>query len=113
VAAKDIGVITFYSQQVQVLRGMLEEGVQVATVDSFQGSEKPVILVSMVRTEGVGFVQDHCRLNVAITRAQHCLLIVGHQATLSKAGGVLGKLTSQLTSQGLVTSEQQVRSRLR
>ena len=58
------------------------EGVQVNTVDSFQGAEKNIIILSTVRTSASGFLDDPKRINVAVTRARHHLLIVGHHPTL-------------------------------
>ena len=58
--------------------------VRVSTVDSFQGQEKEVIILSCVRAGGrtIGFLNDSKRVNVALTRAQHSLFIVGHRGTL-------------------------------
>eukprot|EP00741_Cyanophora_paradoxa_P005471 tig00000889_g5304.t1 len=57
--------------------------VEVKTVDGFQGGEKDVIILSLVRSNrNVGFLEVASRLNVAITRAKHSLVIVGHGATL-------------------------------
>lgn len=56
------------------------------TIDSMQGREKPIIIFSAVRSNadnGIGFVSNRNRINVALTRAQHCLVIVGNAETLS------------------------------
>lgn len=82
-----IGVISPYRGQVELLNEALENGVSAATVDGFQGQERPVIVISCVRSnsEGsVGFLADHRRLNVALTRAQHGLIVVGNSATLRR-----------------------------
>lgn len=84
-----IGVISPYAGQVRLLRRLIngreERGVEVCTVDGFQGREKDVIIFSSVRNNEnrrVGFLQDWRRLNVAITRARTLLIVVGHKETL-------------------------------
>jgi superfamily I DNA and/or RNA helicase len=91
---KEIGVITFYGEQDKRLRQRLlpdqrrQAGrkpfdalaIRVGTVDRFQGMERPVVIVSMVRnnTEGeIGFAKEDERINVAFSRAQELLIIVG------------------------------------
>jgi len=90
VPKQEIVVITFYSLQVLRIRERLEandiQDVRVETVDSFQGSEATVTILSFVRSnEDVGFVSQPNRLNVAITRAKHGLFMVGSAATLSSS----------------------------
>jgi ATP-dependent RNA/DNA helicase IGHMBP2 len=51
------------------------EPVEVNTVDSFQGQERDIIVVSLARSHGVGFLTDAGRLNVMLTRARHALII--------------------------------------
>lgn len=87
---KDIAVISPYSGQVELLRRILwpEHGqsMEVATIDSFQGREKEVVCMSLVRSNergDVGFLKDDRRLNVAITRARRCVLIVCDSETVS------------------------------
>lgn len=87
---RDIGVIAPYAAQVALLSQALfadvEEGLEVDTVDGFQGREKQAILVSCVRSNAngeVGFVSDPRRMNVAITRAKRKLYVIGDSATLS------------------------------
>ena len=88
-------MITFYAGQVlcinRALRasGLGGEGLRVMTVDSFQGSECDVVLLSFVRSNArgsVGFVKDFQRLNVALTRAKHLLVCVGCAQTLLSDG---------------------------
>lgn len=55
---------------------------EVGTVDSFQGRERDVIVFSCTRTEGTGFMANSERLNVALTRAKHSLIIVGNFKSL-------------------------------
>lgn len=93
VSQTDIGVITFYQAQARVLSHCMRQrrldGVQVAVVDGFQGSEKGVILLSFVRSgKGVGFLHAFRRFNVAVTRAKHTLIMAGHAPTLSQAPSI-------------------------
>ncbi|WP_146578054.1 AAA domain-containing protein [Neorhodopirellula pilleata] len=82
----DIAIIAPYAAQVRLLRQRLDlEGLEVDTVDGFQGREKEVVLLTMVRSnpEGViGFLADRRRSNVAMTRAKRKLIMVGDSATL-------------------------------
>jgi ATP-dependent RNA/DNA helicase IGHMBP2 len=82
-----IGVITPYAAQVRLLRGLLGvEGLEIDSVDGFQGREKEAIVVSLVRsnTDGeIGFLGDFRRMNVALTRARRKLLLIGDGATLA------------------------------
>lgn len=92
----DFGIISPYRAQVQYLRGLikrddylrpLRKQITVNTVDAFQGQERDVILVSLVRSndEGqIGFLSDLRRMNVAITRARFKLIILGSKDTLCK-----------------------------
>ncbi|MFL5865176.1 MAG: C-terminal helicase domain-containing protein, partial [Solirubrobacteraceae bacterium] len=87
VAAEQIGVITPYAAQVRRLRELLSvPGLEVDSVDGFQGREKEAVVLSLVRSnaEGdIGFLADVRRTNVALTRARRKLLVVGDSATLS------------------------------
>jgi len=88
VAPEDIGVISPYDDQVELLKEKLDvEGLEIKTVDGFQGRQKDVIVLSFVRSnqEGnIGFLEDLRRLNVSITRARKKLVMVGDSTTLSK-----------------------------
>lgn len=80
----DIGVITNYSDQVKLIKSMID--IEVETVDGFQGREKDIIIISNVRsnTSGeIGFLDEPRRLNVALTRAKKKLIIIGNAKTLS------------------------------
>ncbi len=92
----DVGIISPYRAQVQYLRKLIRKReffksyrrlITVNTVDGFQGQERDVILISMVRSndEGqIGFLRDLRRMNVAITRARMKLIILGSKDTLTK-----------------------------
>ena len=65
----------------------LKRHITVGTVDGFQGQERDVIVISLVRDNAdgkIGFLRDLRRMNVAITRARMKLIIVGNSATLSR-----------------------------
>lgn len=81
-----IGVISPYDDQVDLLKSLLPEDVEVKTVDGYQGREKEVVVISFVRSNDrgdLGFLEDLRRLNVAITRAKRKLVMVGDSKTLS------------------------------
>lgn len=101
---KDIGVISAYSGQVNLLRGLLKNlaknggpgdeelsNIEVNTVDGFQGREKDIIIFSCVRSERaegekesntIGFLADKRRMNVSLSRARLCLVVVGNAKKL-------------------------------
>lgn len=106
--ASDIGIISPYYAQTQHLLDVFNNGaasdrlapllgwdradhateVEVNTVDGFQGREKRIIILSTVRSNAaghIGFLTDQRRLNVALTRAQDALFVVGNQETLRRA----------------------------
>jgi len=80
VKGNEIGVITPYRAQSKSLKERLGEGIEVATVDAFQGREKDVIVFSAVATTGnsVRFVENARRLNVAFTRARKKLIVAAN-----------------------------------
>ncbi len=85
VKKEDIGIITPYKDHEEYLKKLIPE-VEVKTVDGFQGREKEVIIISLVRSnpdEEIGFLDDLRRLNVALTRAKRKLIVVGDAKTLS------------------------------
>ena len=87
VSPGEIGVITPYDDQVDLLKRMIKnEGIKVSSVDGFQGREKEIIILSLVRSnkrKDVGFLMDERRLNVSLTRAKSKLVIIGDFSTLS------------------------------
>jgi superfamily I DNA and/or RNA helicase len=86
---KSVIIITFYARQVCAIKSALRaKGLRarVATVDSFQGSEADIVIISFCRSNlgnHVGFLACENRLNVALTRAKHSLLLFGHAKTLA------------------------------
>ena len=92
----DIGIISPYQAQVHYLRKLLKQRafftpykglITVNTVDGFQGQERDVIVISLVRANDrgdIGFLSDLRRMNVAITRARMKLIILGNAATLTR-----------------------------
>lgn len=85
----DIGIITPYSAQTILIKSLISErypGLEVSTVDGFQGREKNAIIMSLVRSNDkreVGFLSDERRLNVAMTRPRMHLCVVGNMETVS------------------------------
>jgi len=87
-APSQLGIIAPYRAQVRFLRDRLADvpGLEVDSVDGFQGREKEAVIITMVRSnpEGeIGFLSDVRRTNVAITRARRKLLVIGDSATLA------------------------------
>jgi superfamily I DNA and/or RNA helicase len=87
VRPEEIAVIAPYSAQVRRLRQELAiPGLEIDSVDGFQGREKEAVVLSLVRSnpEGeIGFLADVRRINVALTRARRKLIVIGDSATLS------------------------------
>lgn len=94
---QNVGIIATYREQVRLLREQLA-GVlsglpesprpDIDTVDSFQGSERDVILISLVRSNDqgeIGFLSETRRMNVALTRARSLLVVVGDSATVGRS----------------------------
>ena len=95
VSPADIAVISPYSAQVKLLREKIlkpsavdgaRSGIEIDSVDGFQGREKEAVIVSLVRSnpEGeVGFLADTRRMNVAMTRARRKLIVIGDSVTIT------------------------------
>jgi len=92
-----IGVITPYNNQKILVTRKIKERIamlpettkrkfayEVNTVDSFQGQERDVIIMSCVRSNGIGFLADRQRLCVALTRARNTLVLCGNFAAFEK-----------------------------
>jgi superfamily I DNA and/or RNA helicase len=92
----DVGIISPYRAQVQYLKRLIKKRaffkpfrhlISVNTVDGFQGQERDVILISLVRANDagqIGFLRDLRRMNVAITRARMKLFILGDAPTMTR-----------------------------
>ena len=111
----DFGVISPYKAQVHYLRGLIKRTaffkpfrklITIHTVDGFQGQERDVIMISLVRANEngqIGFLNDLRRMNVAITRARMKLMILGDSATLTKHA-FYKKLYNYISQRGQVIS---------
>lgn len=109
----DFGLISPYKAQVQYIRGLIKRNaffkplkklITVHTVDGFQGQERDVILISLVRANEsgqIGFLHDLRRMNVAITRARMKLIIMGDASTLTKHT-FYRELYAYITEKGMV-----------
>jgi ATP-dependent RNA/DNA helicase IGHMBP2 len=104
-----VGIISPYNAQVELLRDRLKPtypALEINSVDSFQGREKEVIIMSLVRSNSrgdVGFLKSDQRTNVAITRAKRCLILVTDTETTSHHG-FLQKLFAYFSDVGEVWS---------
>lgn len=91
----DIAVLTPYNAQVALISALVREryhGVEVNSVDSFQGREKEAVVISLVRSNEkreTGFLKDVRRINVAVTRARRHLCVVGDSDTVASEKGFL------------------------
>ena len=122
--SRKVVVITFYSAQVELLKQLLRNrhddlsGVRVVTVDSVQGSESDIVILSFVRSNdsgSTGFLKNPNRLNVALTRAKHQLLCVGSASTIANLdkfedGAALSQLVSDAKRRGLFISSEELSS---
>lgn len=92
VSQEDIGIIAPYSAQVSHLKGLIRERypqIEISTVDGFQGREKQVIILTLVRSNDqyeVGFLKEERRLNVAMTRPKRQLCVIGNIELLQRSG---------------------------
>ncbi|KAB2600277.1 hypothetical protein D8674_010548 [Pyrus ussuriensis x Pyrus communis] len=100
-----VGVISPYAAQVNAIQERVKEysevsagsdfSVSVRSVDGFQGGEEDLIIISTVRCNGkgsVGFLSNRQRANVVLTRARHCLWILGNESTLINSNSIWKKL---------------------
>ncbi|MEA5580356.1 AAA domain-containing protein [Nodularia harveyana UHCC-0300] len=103
---KEIAVITFYGAQLKKIDERLQPElfpsleIRTGTVDRFQGMERPVVIVSMVRNNhqgDVGFAKKPERVNVAFSRAQELLVIIGCHDLFTQQGGKVGSMYLEIS----------------
>lgn len=108
-----VGVVSPYKGQVRAIQERMGDKynclsdkiftLNVRSVDGFQGGEEDVIIISTVRSNGngkVGFLCNRQRANVALTRARHCLWVIGNETTLALSGSIWAKLISESRTRG-------------
>ena len=107
---QDIAVISPYSGQVELLRNEMwpkhGRSLEIATIDSFQGREKEIVCMSLVRSNEageVGFLRDDRRMNVAITRAKRCVVVICDSETIS-THPMLARMVEYVETHGLYQS---------
>ncbi|PAA90624.1 hypothetical protein BOX15_Mlig002167g4, partial [Macrostomum lignano] len=119
-APSDIAVISPYNLQVEHIRLALQQqqqqqstpssnlqSVEVRSVDGFQGREKEAVIISLVRSNRkgiVGFLSEHRRLNVAVTRARRHLCVIGDCDTVGRGDSVLAGFVQYLLTNAKVRS---------
>lgn len=119
VTAGDIGIVSPYKAQLNMLKAALENvgKVEIGTAEYYQGREKKIIIISTVKSQSsVGFLSSEKRLNVCITRAKSLLILIGNADTLQvvKVFCLFSFLTSQFFSKmscgtAFFTSVRQIR----
>jgi len=98
--------ISPYAGQVAAAKELLPKGIRISTIDSFQGQEKEIIILSLVRSNDesdIGFLKDYRRMNVAITRAKEQLFVIGDSATIG-ADPFYNSFLSYIESHGVYRS---------
>ncbi|MEG4285080.1 DEAD/DEAH box helicase family protein [Microcoleus sp. A006_D1] len=103
---KEIGIITFYGAQLNAIKDRIEAerfpslSIRTGTVDIFQGMERPVIIVSTVCNNvrgDIGFAKEPERVNVAFSRAQELLIVVGCHDLFTQQTGTVGKMYQEVS----------------
>ena len=111
VSPSELGIVTFYRSQIALLRQRMRSipdatNVEMSTADRYQGRDKEAIIVSLVRSNSDGQVgdllKDWRRINVAVTRAQSKLIIIGSKRTMTAGGGVLAGLVGLCEENGWI-----------
>lgn len=110
--ASSIGVISPFRAQLRLfdenesIHNWIKEGLEVSTIDRFQGRDKSVIVLSFVRSNTKGKVghllEDFRRINVAVTRAKYKLIMVGSYSTLYKGSGALKLLLDRVMAENFM-----------
>ncbi|CAD5327204.1 unnamed protein product [Arabidopsis thaliana] len=108
-----VGVISPYKAQVSAIQERIGDKytsvsdnlftLNVRSVDGFQGGEEDIIIISTVRSNcngNIGFLSNRQRANVALTRARHCLWVIGNERTLSLSGSIWTKLVRDSKKRG-------------
>ena len=108
-----IGIVSPYANQVRLIRQEVEQdaelnsfAIEVNSIDGFQGQERDIIYISLVRSNekgNIGFLKDYRRLNVAMTRAKMKLVIIGDMSTLS-SDKTYSSLADHIEEKGLYQS---------
>ena len=113
---EDIGIITPYWSQVALLRDLLIDlPITISTVDGFQGCEKELIIISFVRSnleQKVGFLEEVRRINVSITRAKRCCIVIGDISTLSVDLGLKSFIDYCLTENVVIKADDYIEQSL-
>lgn len=112
-----VGIICTYKAQAEYLKSLLQEiilkniHVECSTVDAFQGKEKHTIIFNTVRSSRVsGFICDENRINVAVSRAQEYVWVVGKSAVMkSQDACILGRLYHYIRTHGVIRNDKFVR----
>jgi superfamily I DNA and/or RNA helicase len=111
-----VGVISMYAPQRDLIQDMLATStiprelralIKVDTVDSYQGKENRVVIVSLVRSNErgqIGFLNTENRINVAVSRAMDRLILVGATAMFRKSSSKLADVLAHMESEGRVMS---------
>ncbi|AED94147.1 P-loop containing nucleoside triphosphate hydrolases superfamily protein [Arabidopsis thaliana] len=108
-----VGVVSPYKGQMRAIQEKIGDkysslsgqqfALNVRSVDGFQGGEEDIIIISTVRSNSngkVGFLNNRQRANVALTRARHCLWVIGNETTLALSGSIWATLISESRTRG-------------
>lgn len=100
---KRIAIITPYHAQIRRLRSVLPPAIEIMTVDSAQGKEKDIVIISTVRSgDTIGFLQDENRMNVMLTRSKNALYIIGNFTQLAEQNSSWAALLDNAKSRSII-----------